>query len=199
MSHKKLIFVSCGQLTDEEKQLGSAVKNLIDSTDDFEAYFAESVHDLDALVRHIFEALHRCSGAVIILHGRGSVTDHQGDNWGIRSSVWINQEIAVLAFRRFLESTNLPILAFKKSGIKLEGAMTSFIVNPLPLVGTDDTLSKIRKWLEKTEQFSPCLTDEFELKWSKLSIDSKRVLNCLSCEGGHKVNETIANGLNKLT
>jgi hypothetical protein len=188
MTNKKLIFVSCGQLTDEEKQLGNAVKSLIDGTDDFEAYFAETVHDLTALAHHIFEALHRCSGAISFLHNRGFVTDLRGENWGIRSSVWVNQEIAVLAFRQFLESTNLPILVFKEGDVKLEGAMTSFIANPLPLVDINDTLSKIKEWL-KSAQFAPCLTDEFELKWNRLSINSKKVLNCLACEGGQRVKE----------
>jgi hypothetical protein len=188
MANKKLIFVSCGQWTDEEKQLGSAVKSLIDGTDDFEAYFAEMVHDLAALAHHIFEALHRCSGAISFLHGRGSVTGFRGENWGIRSSVWVNQEIAVLAFRKFLESTNLPILVFKDSDVKLEGAMTSFIANPLPLMNTNDTLSRIKEWL-KSAQFAPCLTDEFELKWNRLSLNSKKVLNCLAYEGGQQVKE----------
>lgn len=189
MNHKKLIFVSCGQLTDDEKNIGNAIKNLIDSTDDFKAYFAESVHELKTLAPHVFEALYRCSGAIIFLHGRGSVTDHQRKKWGIRSSVWINQEIAILAFRGFLENRPLPILAFKESkNIKLEGAMTSFIINPHLLVDTNDTISKIDEWLKK-EQFFPCLEDEFELKWSRLSDNTKKILNCLFSEGGIQVND----------
>jgi len=86
LTNKKLIFVSCGQLTKEEKELGSAVKCVIDETDDFEAYFAETVHDLTALAHHISDALHRCSGAISFLHNRGLVTDTDGD-WGVRSSV----------------------------------------------------------------------------------------------------------------
>jgi len=54
LANKRLIFVSCGQLTEEEKQLGNAVKSLIDDTEGFEAYFAESVHDLSVLANHIF-------------------------------------------------------------------------------------------------------------------------------------------------
>jgi hypothetical protein len=64
----RLIFVSCGQLTTEEKSLGLAVKSAIDTTLGFEAYFAESVHDLEALGRNVFDALRRCSGAVVFLH-----------------------------------------------------------------------------------------------------------------------------------
>ena len=78
LANKRLIFVSCGQLTEEEKQLGNAVKSLIDDTEGFEAYFAESVHDLSVLANHIFDALHRCSGAISFLHNRGSVKDSGG-------------------------------------------------------------------------------------------------------------------------
>ncbi|MGD0822287.1 MAG: hypothetical protein ABSA71_16255 [Desulfomonilia bacterium] len=188
MTNKKLIFVSCGQLTEEEKQLGNAVKGVIDDTDDFEAYFAETVHDFTALAHHIFEALHRCSGAISFLHNRGSVTDSGGENWGIRSSVWVNQEIAILAFRQFLESAKMPILVFKENDVRLEGAMTSFIANPLPLEGVQETLTIIKKWLTSAE-FAPCLANEFEEKWNKLSLNSKKVLNCLTCEGGQQVKE----------
>ncbi|MCK4517907.1 hypothetical protein KAT92_03965 [Candidatus Babeliales bacterium] len=189
LTNKKLIFVSCGQLTEEEKQLGSSVKSLIDDTEEFEAYFAETVHDLAALAHHIFDALQRCSGAIGFLHNRGLVTDSGGETWGIRSSVWVNQEIGILAFRQFLESASIPILLFKENNVKLEGAMTSFITNPLPLLGIEDTLERIRDWLY-SEEFAPCLADEFTEKWNKLSLNSRKVLSCLADEGSLQVKET---------
>lgn len=188
LTNKKLIFVSCGQVTEEEKQLGSAIKRLIDGTEDFEAYFAETVHDLTALGHHIFDALHRCSGAISFLHKRGSVMDPLGKDWGIRSSVWVNQEIAILAFRNFLEFADLPILVFKDNDVRIEGAMTSFIVNPLPFLDIPNTLAAVRQWLESTE-FAPCLMDEFQAKWDKLSLNSKKAINCLASEGGQQVKE----------
>jgi hypothetical protein len=187
-TNKRLIFVSCGQVTEEEKQLGTAVKGLIDDTEGFQAYFAEKVHDLTALGHHIFDALHRCSGAISFLQKRGSVTGALGEDWGIRSSVWVNQEIAILAFRNFLEFANLPILVFKDTDVRIEGAMTSVIVNPLPLLSIPDTLAQVKAWLESTD-FAPCLSDEFEVKWNKLSLNSKRALNCLASEGGEQVKE----------
>lgn len=187
-TNKRLIFVSCGQVTEEEKQLGTAVKGLIDSSEGFQAYFAETVHDLTALGHHIFDALHRCSGAISFLQQRGSVTDLHGKDWGIRSSVWVNQEIAILAFRNFLEASKLPILVFKDADVKIEGAMTSFIINPLPLLTISKTLVQVKGWLESTD-FAPCLSVEFQAKWDKLSLNSKRALNCLASEGGNKVKE----------
>lgn len=187
-TNKRLIFVSCGQVTQEEKQLGTAVKSLIDSMEGFQAYFAEEVHDLTALGHHIFDALFRCSGAISFLQKRGSVTGISGEDWGVRSSVWVNQEIAILAFRKFLEFADLPILVFKDTDVRIEGAMTSFIVNPLPLESIPVTLSQIKKWLESTD-FAPCLSDEFQAKWGKLSLNSKRAVNCLLSEGGQLVKE----------
>lgn len=187
-TNERLIFVSCGQVTEEEKQLGSAVKDLIDSTEGFQAYFAEKVHDLSALGHHIFDALHRCSGAISFLQNRGSVREVLGKDWGIRSSVWVNQEIAILAFRNFLESANLPILVFKDINVRIEGAMTSFIVNPLPFVSISNTLPQVKEWLETTD-FAPCLSDEFQPKWNRLSLDSQRAVNCLVSEGGQQVKE----------
>ncbi len=50
----------------------------------------------------------------------------------MRSSVWTNQELALLAYRQFFERRTIPILAFKEQTVTLEGAMTAFIVNPKP-------------------------------------------------------------------
>lgn len=135
---KRLIFVSCGQMTEQEKELGKAIKEVIDATDGFEAYFAESVHDLDSLARNIFEGLRRCSGAIAVLHNRGKV-----QNWGIRSSVWVNQELAILAYRQFLEATPVPLYAFIERDVKLEGAMTALMHLGCSQKRTPDALLQI--------------------------------------------------------
>jgi hypothetical protein len=70
---EKLIFVSCGQITDEERILGIRIKTIIDATAGFEAYFAQAVQDFETLGRHVLNAIRRCAGAVVILHDRGVV------------------------------------------------------------------------------------------------------------------------------
>src|SRR6266481_7632833 len=97
---KTLIFVSCGQMSEPEKALGVLLKAVIDGTPGFEAYFAETVHDFDALGRHVPDALRRSTGAVLVLQDRGMVIGPEGQEWGHRSSVWINQELAILAYRQ---------------------------------------------------------------------------------------------------
>ncbi len=89
---ENLIFVSCGQFTQAEKDLGSLLKETIDGQPGFEAYFADTVHNFDTLGRNVFDALRRCAGAVAVLPDRGMVIGPEGKEWGHRFSVWINQD-----------------------------------------------------------------------------------------------------------
>src|SRR5271166_5016606 len=133
----RLIFVSCGQLTPAEKQLGRRVQATIDSHQGFKAYFADAVQNLASLGNHVFDALRRCAGAVVFLHARGDGS----------SSMWINQELAVLAYRQFFESEEIPIIVFKENSVRLEGAMSAFIVNAKPLPDEEVVLAEVRRWL----------------------------------------------------
>ena len=65
------IFISCGQLTSDERELGLAIKAAVDKTPGFIGYFAEEVQSLDALAANILDALRRCSGAIVVLTDRG--------------------------------------------------------------------------------------------------------------------------------
>jgi hypothetical protein len=46
LTSKKLIFISCGQETEDEKSLGKSGRDAMNTTQNFEAYFAEAVHDI---------------------------------------------------------------------------------------------------------------------------------------------------------
>lgn len=188
----KLIFISCGQQTSEEKQLGTSIKNLIDSIPGYKAYFAEYVQNLDALATNVFDGLRKCSGVISILHERGLVLNEDKTEWGYRSSVWINQEIAVLAYRKHFEGVDIPILVFKDEKIRLEGAMTSLIINPKPISTESDILETIKKWLKSSElSLNSLASDElFYSKWQKLSDNSIKVLSALIDEGGIQTKET---------
>lgn len=187
---KSLVFVSCGQLTDAEKTVGTLLKTVIDGTPDFEAYFAETVQDLEALGIHIFGALQRCVGAVVVMHDRGVVLQSDGIEWGHRSSVWVNQELAILAYRQFSEGTRIPILAFADPRVKLEGAMTNLIVNARPLSPLQDLEASVRHWLA-TASFGGGSEHAFASKWSRLSENSRKVVAVLLDEGGQQVKEIV--------
>jgi len=188
----KLIFVSCGQQTEEEKRIGTSVKQLVDSKPGYKAYFAEYVQSLDALAKNIFDGLRMCSGLISFMHERGFVKTNDNKEWGYRSSVWVNQEIAILAYRRQYEGIEIPILIFKDEKVRLEGAMTSLIVNPKIMKSESDTLTQIDSWLISTEfPFSgPANDDRFNSKWGKLSRMSRKVIAALLDEGGINVKES---------
>jgi len=190
---ENLIFVSCGQATDEEKSLGLRIKEAIERMPGFKAYFAEAVHELDALGRHVFDGLLRCSGAVVVLHDRGPLVDRRGTDYGRRSSVWVNQEIAILAYRQFFEERRLPLLCFREAGVVLEGAMTAFIINPLALGGSDEVLAALDAWLGR-EEFGGVSTDTFESKWSALDDAARTVVAALIEEGGNQVAASALKG-----
>ncbi len=186
----RLIFVSCGQLTEEERTLGRLIKAEIDATGGYEGYFADIVQDFTGLADHILDALRRSTGAVVVLHPRGRVVSDQGKELGVRSSVWINQEIAVLAYRQFFETIKIPILAFKHDSVTLEGAMTALIINPKPLGSDEAIVSEVRSWLQAdASRGRPSEQIVFDEKWGTLKVDDRRILAALIDEGGHDVKD----------
>lgn len=188
---EKLIFISCGQQKCEEKKLGASVKQFVDSISGYKAYFAEYVQSLDALAKNIFDGLRRCSGLISFLHERGLVMSKGKEEWGYRSSVWVNQEIAILAYRKQFEGINIPILVFKDEKVRLEGAMTSLIVNPFPIVSESEILKQVESWLNDTKfpLSSSASDDRFLSKWQKLSPSSHKVIAALLDEGSTNVKE----------
>src|ERR1022692_1742150 len=189
--HNRLIFVSCGQLTPAEKQLGARVKGAIDSHEGFESYLAAEVQNLAALGNHVFEALRRCAGAVVLLHARGDGS----------SSMWINQELAVLAYRQFFEAAEIPIVVFKEDSVRLDGAMSAFIVNAKPLADEEEVIAEVLRWVTdeatrgRRDEHAVFVTDEatrgrrdehavFAEKWAALQTEDRTILSALIEEGG---------------
>jgi len=139
----------------------------------------------------LYDALRRCSGAVVLLHPRGRVLADDDLDLGVRSAVWINQEVAILAYRQFFEGNRIPILSFKHEDVDLEGAMTSFIINTLPLGDQENILEHVSSWLangalagENSQQ------DIFDEKWAVLQNNDYVVLGALIDEGGCDIKQT---------
>jgi hypothetical protein len=186
----QLIFISCGQVTDLEKTVGSLLKAAVDGVPGYQGYFAETVHDLEALAQNVLKGLQNCSGAIVILQDRGTVIQTDGSEWGHRSSVWVNQEIAILAYRQYCESKRIPILVFAEPTVKLEGAMTSLIVNPQPLPPPAQLASIVRTWLAGSETSAP-QSHIFVEKWDQLPDAAKMAVVVVVEEGGTNVKESI--------
>ncbi|MGZ9067603.1 MAG: hypothetical protein ACXW2I_19975 [Burkholderiales bacterium] len=94
MRNDAIVFISCGQQTEQERPLGASIALLVRELTPFEPYFAEYQTSLEGLSKHVFGALHRCVGLVAVLHARGRV---ESANL-VRASVWVEQEIAIAAF-----------------------------------------------------------------------------------------------------
>ncbi|HTZ73648.1 MAG TPA: hypothetical protein VMB47_06995, partial [Candidatus Aquilonibacter sp.] len=82
-----VVFISCGQCTDQERALGKAIAIAIENHSSCRGYFAENQNSLESLSRHIFSALDQCAGFVAVMHHRGEV--HAPNGKHIRASVWV--------------------------------------------------------------------------------------------------------------
>jgi hypothetical protein len=147
---KKLVFVSCGQETSEERTLGKQICASIDQSPRARSFYAQLVHSPGDLNAEVFSALSKCDAFLAVMHERGAVKyrDHPRI-W--RGSVWIQQEIAILCYRMFLQKRALPIRVYAQEGIFLEGVMKTAIVNPVPFKTPADVLSGVSAWLSGQE------------------------------------------------
>lgn len=104
------VFISCGQRTEAEKDIGleamAHFRNL-----GFEAYFAESVHSLEALTENIFRHLSKSEYAVFIDCQRDKLPSGQ-----CRGSLFVNQELAIAGFLQS-ESSIHECLVFHQEGV----------------------------------------------------------------------------------
>lgn len=146
---KRRIFVSCGQVTEEEKELGRNIVNLI-CDHDMEGFLAQTVHSADELNTAVFKAIHNCGGFCAVMHRRGKV-HYPPKPTTYRSSVWIQQEIAILMYRRFLRGRLIPIRVFYEKGIRREGVIENSIINPIAFEGREEVLKGVSEWLKGPE------------------------------------------------
>jgi hypothetical protein len=147
---KALVFVSCGQVTEAERNLGKSIVDLVDRTPGLRAYFAETVSSLEGLIANIFKHLEQSAAFVTVMHHRGTVTGRQEDPVRMRASVWIEQEIAIAAFLKHGRRQDLQVAAYAVKGISLEGAREKLALNPVEFVSEDQVLvdlaAKLARW-----------------------------------------------------
>ncbi len=130
MSEKPLIFISCGQYTQAEKQLGADVCALLrELRPDVEPYFAENQSDAEGLSNHILKALFRSAGFICIMHERGELKTPD-DKRIIRGSLWIEQEIALTTMMNVCLDRSIPVLFYCQPDITLEGIRSVLLLNP---------------------------------------------------------------------
>src|SRR5258708_15126463 len=140
---KGLIFISCGQVTAEEKTLGKQVCALVKDLTPHEPYFAENQNSLEGLTQNILGSLDDSVGLITIMHPRGIVTfpDNRQD---IRASVWIEQEIAIAAYITQILKRQLKIASYIHHSIRREGMRDQLLLNAILFTAAAEVLTHLR-------------------------------------------------------
>jgi hypothetical protein len=138
-----LIFVACGQVTAEEKNLGNAVCDLVRELTSYEPYFAEQQSTLEAFTKNILGSLNRAVGLVAIMHPRGTVKFPDGSEHA-RASVWIEQEIGIATFITQIIRRPVQVAAFLHCDIRREGMRAQLQLNPILFTSDFEVLERLR-------------------------------------------------------
>jgi hypothetical protein len=140
---EQVVFISCGQQSAEEKELGEKIVTLVDDLTPYKPYFAEVQTTLEGLTKNIFGGLNRAAGFIVVLHNRGTVSPGLIN----RASVWVEQEIAIAAFIQQILGHNLHVAAYMQSGITLEGVRSQLLLNPMEFDTNDKVIEHLKKIL----------------------------------------------------
>jgi hypothetical protein len=151
---RKTVFISCGQFTPQEKQLGKDIVALIRSSTELTPFFAEEVHDLNGLDSNILAALHDCVAFITVMHPRGEIIQPGGLKF-VRASTWIEQEIAIATYIQRTEQRSLPIIAFIHKTIGLEGIRTLIHLNPIKFSNESEILAQLPTYLDQWKSLKP--------------------------------------------
>jgi len=143
---KQTVFVSCGQRTDEEREFGRQICEVINEHPSFRAYFALSQSSLSGLNENILDALGGCGGFVAVMHPRGTVSFSDGKDF-VRASVWVEQEIAVAAYIQRKRKEPLHVAAYAHKSVEREGLRELLQLNPLPFTDSSEVLAHLRQAL----------------------------------------------------
>jgi len=142
--NRNIVFISCGQQTERERQLGEQIQALVSELTPFQPYYAEYQSSLEGLTKNIFAALNRCVGFIAVMHHRGRI---EPPGSVVRASVWIEQEIAIAAFVRTILGKNIEVAAFTEQTIALEGVRKQLLLNPKEFTENDEVIDHLRSIL----------------------------------------------------
>jgi len=131
---KPTIFVSCGQVTSSEIELGRDLVRAIEKDARYSAYFAEDQSSLEGVTQNILARLEDAAGFVAVLHPRGEVHvpggAHSTGERITRASLWIEQEIAILAMLSQVLRRQIAVQIYSKRGVTREGLRKYVMTNP---------------------------------------------------------------------
>jgi hypothetical protein len=143
--NEPLVFISCGQSTADERQLGRAIAQLVEQETGWHAYFAENQTSFEAVTENVLKALHRAVAFIAIMHPRGNVSNPHSTTeapW-VRGSVWVEQEIAIAAF--ITQALRLPMeqRAYVHESIRREGLRDKLHMNPIVFRNDSEILADL--------------------------------------------------------
>lgn len=160
---KARVFISCGQSTDREKNIGLSVESYFKNERKFETYFAERVHSSDALTENIFSFLRQSEYFIFIDFKREKI----GQN-DYRGSLFVNQEIAIATFLK------LRGLGFYEKGVRHEGILKYHIYNAFPFEDGTEILKRIA---EETKEWDNDSVNELHLSYNSSDTTRDTVIN----------------------
>jgi hypothetical protein len=170
---RRTVFISCGQYTEEERDLGRRVCNVVAECTPFQGYFAENQTTLKALSENVLARLYDSVGLIAIMHHRGTVETPDGSL--VRGSVWIEQEIAIAALMEQILRRPLHVAFFLQRGIGLEGIRQQLQLNPFVFTIADEVIDRLRELLPSWT--APLYKSEDELQARVNSVDLSIVVD----------------------
>ena len=159
---KARVFISCGQRTKREKNIGFEVDRYFRERG-FQTYFAEKVHSPEALTDHIFTFLKESEYFVFIDFKRDKISDEN-----FRGSLFVNQEIGISTFLR------IPGIGFIEKGVKREGILDFQIYNAFLFEDGTEIIARLR---EKTKDWDPNSVNELYLSHTPEKVSRNVILN----------------------
>lgn len=156
------VFISCGQRSKEEKQLGFACRDYFRSLG-YNTYLAEKVQSLEALTENIFHHLKNSEYAAFIDCAREELKPGK-----FRGSVFVNQELAIAAFLQ------VDSRVFHEEGVTREGVVEHLIAKPIHFSDEQEFLEKLK---EQTKGWCSDWRNELSIKFLRVVPDVRWLPN----------------------
>jgi len=178
---EKIIFISCGQYSQEEKKLGEKIYELIKGKTQYQPYYADKQTSLKGLTDNIFNQLNKCIGIVAILHNRDLVGAPTENTY--RGSVWIEQEIAIASFIEQILGRHIEVFLYIETGLKLEGvrkyihlnSTMDFTKSDEVIFDLEDKISKgifnLNQYPKEKDNLSPLRLSAEQIKEPQTKLD----------------------------
>ena len=177
---RKTVFISCGQFTDEEKELGKRVSDLVTKSTPFEGYFAQDQTTLETLSENVLRRLYESVGLIVIMHHRGKI---EGRNI-IRASVWVEQEVAIATLMQQILGHPLHVALFIQHGIAIEGIRQQIQLNPIEFANNDEVIARLGEIL-------PTWTRPLYVSDEERQKMADSVMLSIKTDNGHQRHYTI--------